>query len=141
MNAFVSLCGDFLAALSVWEWAWMLANLITGIDYLIIPLCLIYWNRGQMDVSGLKPISWLFAVFIVSCGIHHIQMAPLVLLHPVSGVSVVINLIMVIVSTVAASVLVAESRKIRSTLRFLYWCLENRRRIRGAFPELGASKI
>ena len=54
-------------------WIWAAANIATGVAYMLIPWEIWHWYRKTRD-QALGFIALLFALFIVSCGMHHLVM-------------------------------------------------------------------
>ena len=54
-------------------WIWAAANLLTGLAYVLIPYEIWHWYKETKD-EALGFVALIFALFIVSCGLHHLVM-------------------------------------------------------------------
>lgn len=61
-------CGDWS---QTHGWIHILSDVTIFICYMAIPLLLIYFTK-QKKVGAFLPVFWLFAVFILACGIGHL---------------------------------------------------------------------
>ncbi len=55
----------------VLKWVLVSGNLLIFVSYVLIPLALLYLVRKRKDIM-FTPIFFLFAAFIVLCGVHHL---------------------------------------------------------------------
>jgi C4-dicarboxylate-specific signal transduction histidine kinase len=78
-------------------WTEVIGNAVIGVSYFSIPLVLTVFVRGRPDLV-FRPIAWLFAAFILLCGLTH-WLDVLTLWEPAYGIQAVF-----IAATAAASV-------------------------------------
>jgi hypothetical protein len=60
-------CGDWSATLG---WTHVAADVATWVAYLGIPAVILFYVRRRADLA-LKPVCWLFALFVAFCGFGH----------------------------------------------------------------------
>ncbi len=81
--------------LLMWS-AFLVANLLTGAAYFLIPLELRIWSRAVPHDESLRALVLGFAAVILSCGVHHLVM-PFTHPHPV-WLNVLVDVPMMLIS-------------------------------------------
>jgi PAS domain S-box-containing protein len=91
----------------IWEpgliWTHALADFVIGLSYATIPLVLAVFARQRPDLA-YRPVVWLFAAFILLCGIGH-WLDVLALWVPVDGIQAVVKVAAALVSAATAAAL------------------------------------
>ena len=77
-------------------WLHILSDLATFGAYAAIPLTLVYFTRRRKDVPFI-PVFWLFAAFIISCGVSHLIEAT-IFWHPWYRLSGLVKAITAVIS-------------------------------------------
>ena len=77
-------------------WGFVIANLITFIAYIGIPILLVYFISKRRDMI-FQPTFIFFALFIVLCGIHHL-LHTITFFYPIYGIEMVNDIAMAAVS-------------------------------------------
>lgn len=98
---------------------WFVANLVTGICYLHLPLAMQSWFQ-RIESGGFRVIAYMFQVFIVSCGLHHLIMLRHFAHHPTDWPQVTVDLSMALASVVTSLVVIRYRRNLRQAFRALF---------------------
>ena len=119
--------GAHFAQAPVLFWVFIVSNLVTFVAYTLIPIALTYfiWKRKDMMFGY---IFWLFGLFIILCGIHHLLYV-ITFWYPIYGLEAINDMILALVSIATFFVLLsilpmavklrspAEMEKINKQLR------------------------
>src|SRR6516162_7272449 len=102
-------CGDAWASEPAIGWLHIVSDVAVFAAYTAIPLMLLYFIFHK-KTGVFLPIFWLFAVFILACGMVHLVEA-VIFWQPVYRLSAVIKLITAVASVATVLALVPQMPK------------------------------
>ena len=82
--------------------AYVVSDVLIFLSYFSIPIALIYFARLRKDFPH-KWLPWMFAAFILSCGLTHL-MDVVLLWHPLYGVQALLKVATAVISVITAIV-------------------------------------
>ena len=84
-------------------WTFVISDLLIFVSYFSMPVALVYFARQRKDFP-YRWLLWLFAVFIMACGLTHL-MGAVVLWLPMYGLDALLKAFTAFVSVITACVL------------------------------------
>lgn len=101
--------------LEPWVLAWFMANLVTGICLLHIPIEMRSWTREVPPKgTGFRALSTMFQVLIAGAGLHHLAMLAMIWGHPIVKPIVVADVALSVLAVVVSVTLYTARSMLRS---------------------------